>query len=102
VDLTEGKADEYGRAVHESCNVSMLVSKKPRWFTERIGALRERLSLLSHQWASQQVWSVVLAQHRELQDSEIPPMTSADGLPKSRLKRKASLRDDSLTDESRL
>jgi hypothetical protein len=71
-DLTESKADEYGRAVHENCYVSMLVSKKPRRFTERIGALWEQLSLLSHQWASQQVWSVVLPQDRELQDSRNP------------------------------
>jgi hypothetical protein len=35
VDLTESKADEYGRAVHENCYVSMLVSKKPRPFTLR-------------------------------------------------------------------
>ena len=52
VNLTESKADEYGRAVHENCYVSMLVSKKPRRFTVRIDALRERLSLLSHRWAS--------------------------------------------------
>jgi hypothetical protein len=45
--LTESKADEYGRAVHENCYVSMLVSKNPRRFTVRIDALRERLSLLS-------------------------------------------------------
>ena len=35
VNLTESKADEYGRAVHENCYVSMLVSKKPRRFTVR-------------------------------------------------------------------
>ena len=52
VNLTESKADEYGRAVHENCYVSMLVSKKPGRFTVRIDALRERLSLLSHRWAS--------------------------------------------------
>ena len=38
VDLTESKADDYGRAVHENCYVSMLVSKKPRRFTVRIDA----------------------------------------------------------------
>jgi hypothetical protein len=40
VNLTESKADEYGRAVHESCYVSTLVSKKPRRFTVRIDATR--------------------------------------------------------------
>ena len=41
VNLTESKADEYGRAVHENCYVSMLVSKKPRRFTVRIDALTD-------------------------------------------------------------
>ena len=38
VDLTESKADEYGRAVQENCYVSMLLSKKPPRFTVRIDA----------------------------------------------------------------
>jgi hypothetical protein len=52
VNLSESKGDEYGRAVHENCYVSMLVSKNPRWFTVRIDALRERLSQLSRRWAA--------------------------------------------------
>jgi hypothetical protein len=52
VNLSESKADEYGRAVHQNCYVSMLVQKKPREFTVRIDALRERLLPLSRRRAA--------------------------------------------------
>jgi hypothetical protein len=51
VNLTESKADEYGRAVHEHCYVSMHAAKKPQ-FSVRIDALRERLSRLSRRFAT--------------------------------------------------
>jgi hypothetical protein len=60
VNLTESKADEYGRAVHENCYVSMLVLKKPRRFRVRIDSLRERLSLMSRRWAAPYQVRVIL------------------------------------------
>lgn len=43
VNLTESKTDEYGRAVHEECYVSVLLAKKTKRFTERISTIRSLL-----------------------------------------------------------
>jgi len=51
VDLEESKTDEYGRAVHENCYLSMIISTTvskmlPR-FLARIAPKCERLSLMT-------------------------------------------------------
>lgn len=48
VNLTEGKTDEDGRAVHEECYVAVLVTKNTRRHTARISPMR---SLRPQDWA---------------------------------------------------
>ena len=42
VNLTESKADEYGRAVHENCYYWTVILKKPPRSVVRAGPVRER------------------------------------------------------------